>query len=118
MDGELLAQIRPVGTTAVTLLTVPTGGRGVRYAISRIQVANTSAGAATWRLFHDDDGTTYDETTALFWDSSVSVGQVASNQAVSPFSAIFMKPGATLGFRSSVGNALTVSVYGTVIGGR
>ena len=60
-----LGQLRPVNTTAATLYSPAASTEAV---IRTLVVCNTSGSAAKYRIFLDDDGTTYDETTALFWD--------------------------------------------------
>ncbi len=63
--GAILGQSRPGDTTAVTIYS-PASGEHTK--ITRIVVCNTSSGTQKFRIFLDNDGTTYDETTALFWD--------------------------------------------------
>jgi len=111
--SSLLAQVRPSNTTAVTAFTA-----SLRTEITRILVANTSASAATLRLFHDDDGSTYDETTALVWDNSLAAGAYLDLQAYLDGAGITLLPSGTLGVRSGTGNALTFNVYGTVADAR
>ena len=65
--GKCLAQLREVGTAAVTLYSPPPG---VRPEIQTIVVTNSDAGTGLYSLFHDEDGTTYDETTAISWEIS------------------------------------------------
>ena len=60
-----LAQLRPSGTGAVLLFQ---GKTGVQYRNLRLVVANVSNGNVDYSVFHDKDGTTYDETTALLWE--------------------------------------------------
>ncbi len=81
--SSLLAQVRPSNTTAATAFTA-----SLRTEITRILVANTSASAATLRLFHLDGA------------------------------GITLLPSGTLGVRSGTGNALTFNVYGTVADAR
>lgn len=112
--AELLVQVRPANTTAAAGFTAPTGVTGVRFSITRINICNTSGAAATYRLFHDDDGTTFDETTALAWDEPIPANGVRIWEAQSPSSGISLKSGGSLGVRTSVNSALTFSIYGTV----
>lgn len=112
-DSELLAQARPANTTAATLITAPANMRGVRLSILRLVVCNTSGAAATFRIFHDDDGTTYDESTALHYDTPIGPGDTVHLLAYSPSAGVSLKPGGSLGVRTSVNSALTFSCYGT-----
>ena len=63
--GLILAQSRPGNTTAVSAYSPPTS---TFTKITRIVVCNTASTTQKFRIFLDNDGTTYDETTALFWD--------------------------------------------------
>lgn len=38
----------------------------------RVLVCNTTANSHDFRIFLDNDGTTYDETTALFFDEALA----------------------------------------------
>lgn len=66
--AKQLGQLRPANTTAVSIYSP---GASTEAIIHNIVICNTSGALAKYRLFVDDDGTTYDETTALAWDISV-----------------------------------------------
>ena len=73
-----------------------------------IIVANTSGAVAAVRLFLDDDGTTYDETTAIAWDVEILAdsiwafpGRITMNDATG-----------NLAYRTSVASALTITISG------
>lgn len=103
---RLLAQLRPADTNAASIYSPRAN---IVAEITRILVCNVSAAPATFRIFLDDDGTTYDETTALFWDAPLSDG-------IGPWiieAGWGMKNSAgNLAVRSSVGDALTFTVFG------
>lgn len=63
-----LGQARPANTTAVSLYSPAVNVVGF---IQRIHICNQTGSAATCRVFLDNDGTTYDETTALEFDKSI-----------------------------------------------
>jgi len=111
--GFLAGQLRPANTTAATLYTAT-----LKSEVTRILIANTTGSAATFRLFHDDDGTTMDETTALVWDNSVASGAYVDLQAYLDGAGITIAAGGSLGCRSGTGNALTFSVYAVVLDAR
>lgn len=72
-----------------------------------ISVCNTTSGNVNLRLFHDKDGTTYDESTALIWDIVIGPGEVFDRLKV------FMNSNTgNIAYRSSVANALTITIYG------
>tara|TARA_Y100001963_G_scaffold159771_1_gene265140 strand:- start:2831 stop:3187 length:357 start_codon:yes stop_codon:yes gene_type:complete len=113
-SGSLIAQVRPGDTNNATAITAT-----VRLEIGRIIIANTSSGAATFRLFHDVGGTTYDEANAIAWDVSIAVGAI--NDALQSFNTgngITLMPTDSLGVRVSTGNALTFNIYGVLADAR
>ena len=107
-QGEQLAQITPAVTTAVTLFQAST----LRTEITLLFACNHNAGAIVIELFHDDNGTTYDNTT--------KIGQISSSpndadivfQAHHPGSGITVKPGGSIGVKIDAANDVTFSVYG------
>ena len=106
---KLLGQLRPANTTAASLYSP---GADVTAAIIKtILVCNQTGSAATFRLFHDDDGTTYDESTALYFDESVAAN---TTKEINLFMAINNSSG-NIGVRTGTNNALTFSAYGAEI---
>lgn len=60
----ILAQSRHSSTIA----SIYSPADGVRAVIRWIITCNTSGGASDYQLCIDDDGTTYDESTAIAWN--------------------------------------------------
>ena len=106
MRYKQIAQLRPADTTAASLFS-PTRGFHYRF---KIIVANNTALAVAYRIFHDDDGTTYDATTALAYDVSLA----ANSSAVFPSDGWLMADGASgnIAVRSATNNALSFTAYG------
>ncbi len=102
-----LGQLRPANTTAASLYS-PTSGNTI---IKSVVVCNTSGVAATFRIFADDDGTTYDETTALYWDVAIAADTTIQ---VDTFWAMNNSSG-NLAVRTDTNNALTFTAFGTEI---
>lgn len=100
-----LAQARPSGTSAVSIYSP---GVGVTATIATINICNTTASSTTYRIFLDNDGTTYDENTAHYWDVIIKKNQT---QEYRIFWVIDNSAG-NLAVRTATGNALTFSVYG------
>jgi hypothetical protein len=73
MDSVLtyLAQSRPAGTSAVTLYSPTQPQQPI---LKRIWIVNTSAGTAKYSLYFDNDGTTYDQTTAVAYQIQLGAG--------------------------------------------
>lgn len=105
--GALLGQSRPANTTAATIYTA-----SVRTEITAIYVCNTTGTAATYRIFHDDDGTTYDQTTALFYDVSLPANTTDIISLNAKGGGLTMSKDGTIGIRTGTNDALTFSVYG------
>ena len=104
-----LAQSRPANTTAVSIISMDSVDYS-RVDIHSIIVCNTTSSAATFRIFHDEDGSTYDETTALFYDSDVLANETISIEFDNPI--VMREETANLAVRSSSGDAITYTVYG------
>jgi hypothetical protein len=91
-------QSRPADTNPATLVTAQQGEAIEGF----INVCNVSGVEATARVFIDEGGATYDETTAVQWDVEIIPTQPAFR-----FGPYTIKgPTARIGIRSSVGNAL------------
>ncbi len=106
-----LGQSRPANTTAVSIYSP---GSNIETRVHVVIVCNTTSSAATYRICHDEDGTTYDETTALMFDVSlggnktdiVSFGEHDTG-------GIWMKNASgNLAVRTGTGNAINFTVYG------
>ena len=104
----ILGQSRPANTTAVSIYSPATNVVGF---IKCIHICNQTGTAATCRLFIDNDGTTYDETTALEFDKSVPANN--SLQFFYPDDGLPMNDDAgNLAVRTGTNSALTFTVWG------
>lgn len=101
--GKQLAQIRPANTNNTLLYA---GSSALSTVITSLKICNTSAAAATARVFHDADLTTYDETTAIVWDRPIATNDTVVI-GVGP-----MNGAGNIAVRSSVNSALTFTLYG------
>jgi len=99
-----LAQIRE-NSTNPALLYQPAAGEVAEVSL---RISNNTAGAVLVRVFHDIDGTTYDEASAIIWDYSITAGLFLV------LLGIKMNSSGALAYRSDTANALTVTVYGIV----
>lgn len=108
-----LFQTRPAGTSAAVIFTA-----SQRTELTRIAVCNTTGTAATFRLFHDDDGTTVDQTTALYYDVSVAANATQVILAETIDGGITISKDGTIGFATGTGSALTITGYGKTAPGR
>lgn len=99
-----LAQAQPVVTTVASIYTP---GDGVQCIVKRVIICNTSAGAAAFDLYHDDDGTTYDTSTQLFKDQTITPGVTLVLDE-----ELYLDSAANLAVASDSTAALTFSLYG------
>ena len=102
-----LGQARENSTNAVSVYS-PTSGTSI---IKTIFLANTSGADATFRLFVDDDGTTYTEVTAIAWDVDILANQMIE---IDCFIAMDNASG-NFAYRSSVANAITITLFGAEV---
>ena len=106
-SGQLLAQSRPANTSAATAFTA-----SVRTEITSVVICNTTGSAATFSLYHDDDGTTFDQTTALVYAAAISANTTITVGAEGDGAGIHLTPGGSIGVQSGTSSALTFSIYG------
>jgi hypothetical protein len=105
IEYSQLAQARENSTDAVSIYS-PGSGETVQIFL---KIANTTTSVAAVRIFHDEDGSTYDESTSIAWDVNINPGQLFE------VDKIFMETAAgNLAYRSDTANALTATVYGIV----
>lgn len=100
-----LGQLRPANTTAASIYS-PAANTVTQ--IKTIIVCNTTSSSASYRIFLDDDGTTYDESTALYWDISLpgnTTESIEVNLAMDDSTG-------NLAVRTSSANALTFTAFG------
>ena len=109
ITGKQLAQVRPANTTAVSAYSPDAD---IRTEILHILICNTTGSAATFRLFHDDDGTTYDETTALYWDNTINANASVSIAYEEGQGLWLINAASNLAVRTGTNNALTFTLYG------
>lgn len=103
-----LGQSRPSNTTAVSLYS-PDAYKEVQ--LLSLYVANVSGASAKFRVFHDEDGTTYDQTTALFYDIAVQ----ADTTIEIAFDEVYMRNSSgNLAVRTDTGDAFNFTLYGRI----
>lgn len=103
-----LAQSRPGNTNATAILTTTNAGSTM---VTSMYVCNTTGTTATYRIFHDLDGTTYDQTTALFYDVPVAGNTTEVIDFASRGLALGSR-GDALAVRTGTASALTFTAYG------
>ena len=103
-----LGQNRINSTTATSIYSP---GASTTAIIKSVVICNQTAIAATFRLFLDTDGTTYDQTTALFYDVAIAANTAVVIDTFWPMN----DADGNLATRTSTANALTFTVFGAEI---
>lgn len=103
-----LAQSRPASTTAASLFSPDSPNQ---YRLKRIFVANVGTSNVSFSLFHDENGTTYNETTAIAWDVTLSRGQFYTTE----LNIDMLDSAGNFGIKTSSANNLTFTIYGDKI---
>ena len=103
---KVLAQLRPANTNAASLYSPP-DNRAVK--LTKLIICNTTGSAATFRVFLDDDGTTYDQTTALMYDPQIG-GNLTWEQDLEGWGMVVTA--GNLAVRTGTANALTFTLFG------
>ena len=106
MRQTQLAQSRPGDTNAVSIYSPATSTNAT---IKKIWVCNTASTTQKFRIFLDQDGTTYDETTALFWDTALVTDTTLEIDADWPMD----KSTGNLAVRTDSASAFTFTVFGS-----
>lgn len=109
-SGQLLGQTLPSVTTPVTLFT---NDGSLIVEITLLMTAVVSGAANTdLSVYHDDDGTTYDNTTLIGTAQRGPTSEGVLFQAQHPGSGIMVKPGGSIGVAASVADDVNFTVYG------
>lgn len=105
-QGHKVFANRPSGTAAVSAFTasMPTE-------ITAIYVCNTTGSAVDFSIYHDD-GSTFDQTTALFYATELAANETRLISVSADNAGILMRVGDQIGVQSSVANALNFTAYG------
>ena len=101
----LAAQSRPSDTAANSIFTADMSTE-----ITMILVCNTTGSAANFSLYHDDNGTTFDQSTALYYQKSVAANDTFIFKAES-LNQLTVSEGGQIAVQSSAASALTFSIY-------
>lgn len=88
-------------------------GAKVTAIITTIVLANTSDSTAAIRVFIDDDGTTYNQTTAIAYDILIARGASEIIMGFFPMS----NPSGNLAYQQGTANAITITAFGVEIKG-
>lgn len=104
---QQLGQLRPANTTAASVFSP---GANTEAIVHNIVICNTSGASAKYRLFIDDNGTTYNETTALAWDVTLP----ADTTDIFEVKLTMNDATGNLAVRTDTNDALTFTVSGEI----
>ena len=106
-SGFQIAQDRPSGTSAVSAFTA-----SMITEITRIVICNTTSSSAVFSLYHDDDGSTFDATTALHFEQTIPPKTTVVIEAGSIGAGVMVTGAGQIGIQTDTANALTFTIYG------
>jgi hypothetical protein len=105
MALKQLGQTRP--PTLDTFVSIYSPGSNIEASSLVLTIANVTGTDSTYRICQDDDGTTYDQSTALAWDVAIAANTVARIN-VGPMN----NSAGNLAVASDLGNANTFTLHG------
>lgn len=105
-----LGQSRPSDTNNASLYSPPSGIISTQ--VTTLIICNTTGSGANYRIFLDNDGTTYDQTTALFYDIAILAN---STDLIEPNGLFMNNSSGNLAIRTDTADALNFTAYGIEI---
>lgn len=102
---KVLGQVRPSGTAAVSLYAPPADTDTI---VSMIKCCNVSGATASVSVYLDDDGSTFDASTALHFEVELFAGETLEVTGTITLN----NPSGNIGVQSSVASAITFTVFG------
>lgn len=105
--GYQLAQA--VATTTATSILSPKFNEEIE--ITEIVITNTSGQNRWLSVFHDKDGTTYDNTTALIHEETINS---SSPPEEFPREHIFMNGAGNIAIQAQANTTINVTIYGLI----
>jgi len=100
-----LGQSLPSDTTAVSIYSP---GDGITARITDIYICNVTGSSADFRIFVDDDGTTYSTATALYYD----VAQGANTTTHVETNLYMNNSSGNIAVRTDTNSALCFTIFG------
>ncbi len=104
-EPKMLGQVRPSSTVAEQIYSPERAGK-----LRGFYITNTTDSTVTASIFINNEGTTYDESTAILWDTIIPAGEPVEVEMIDGL--VLNNPSASVGVKSSSGNALTFTLWG------
>lgn len=108
-----LAQLRPSSTSAEQLFT---STQNRPWTIDLIILTNNSTGSVDVTIYHDDDGSTYDDTNCVLSTVTLHKGQTMEFTPSEGISG--HNRGSSVGVKVNSANTVAFTAYGYEEGGR
>lgn len=99
-----------LGTTDATSLIQAASGQEI--CIKSVRVANTSAGNVAVTLYHDDDGSTYNDTTTVLPQTTIPALKILTDGGDMTY--FLNNTSGNFAAKASVIDALTITLYGFI----
>lgn len=107
-QSSQLAQVRPSVSTPVAAYEA-----SVDTEITLILICNTEDSDRVFSIYHDDDGNTFNDGTALYRGLTIAANNTYVIELPSPGAGISVARGGILAVQAHSPSSLTFSVYGT-----
>ena len=109
-----LAQSRPSSTTAESILN-----DARQWSVDLINICNVSDQGACFSIYHDADGSTYNQNTAIIYENYIRAGETVHIESYGFDGGIANTDGnGNLAVQTDTASALTFTLYGTIGGQR
>ncbi len=108
IQEKQLGQARENSTNAVSVYSPAASTTAI---IKTMIVCNTTPNDRSFRIFLDDDGSTYDQSTALFYNIPIGAYQTVQIDGWYPMN----DAGGNLAYRSDNALAITITIFGLEI---
>jgi hypothetical protein len=82
----------------------------MRTEVTRITVCNTTGSTAKYSVYHDDDGSTFDQSTALYYAVSLAANTTVELMTYGP--GLYVAKSGQIAVQTDTGSALTFTLYG------
>lgn len=108
IQEQQLAQARENSTNAVSIYSPSSNETAI---IKSIILCNVTSSLSKVRIFIDNDGSVFDESTAIFYDINVHGNETIELDSYIPMN----NENGNLAYRVDVANSVTITVSGAVI---
>ena len=105
--ASFLSQVRPSNANASVGYDA-----SVQTEVTLINVCNLTTTDQRFSIYHDDDGATFDDTTALYRNELVPAQGTVPVELFAAGGGISVSAGGNIGVQSSAANSINFTLYG------